>query len=156
MGSFQPSSLLLLVVGVAGPASRKPAHPPLGGLPAAAGPPRWPRRPVLLRLPSSEAKELQPRGLPRARSGSALSGAARPRGQYFGGRGNLNGNENKPLTALSNRNSNDSRKLATPSEPITSNFLIATKLHVSEEKAKREEKANLVEASKTIVLGMHG
>jgi hypothetical protein len=48
------------------------------------------------------------------------------------------GNENKPLRAISNRNSNDSRKLATLSESTISNFLIATKLHVSEEKAKRE------------------
>jgi hypothetical protein len=48
------------------------------------------------------------------------------------------GDENKPLTASSNRNSNDSRKLATLSESITSNFIIATKMHVSEEKAKRE------------------
>jgi hypothetical protein len=48
------------------------------------------------------------------------------------------GNENKPLTAISNRNSNDSRKRATLSESITSKFLIATKMHLSEEKAKRE------------------
>jgi hypothetical protein len=44
--------------------------------------------------------------------------------------------ENKRLTAFSNRNSNDSRKLATLSKSTTSNFLIATKLHVSEQKAK--------------------
>jgi hypothetical protein len=50
----------------------------------------------------------------------------------------LRGNENKSLRAISNRNSNDSRKLATLSEPTTSQFLIATKLHFSEEKAKRE------------------
>jgi hypothetical protein len=46
--------------------------------------------------------------------------------------------ENKSLTAISNRKSNDSRKRATLSEPTTSNFLIATKTHISEEKAKRE------------------
>jgi hypothetical protein len=63
-----------------------------------------------------------PGGLPRAE----------PRGDAF------RGNENKPITAISNRNSNDSRKLATLSEPTTSHFLIATKLHISEEKAKRE------------------
>jgi hypothetical protein len=51
------------------------------------------------------------------------------------------GNENKSLTAISNRKSNDSRKLATLSKSITSKFLIATKWHCSEEKAKREEKA---------------
>jgi hypothetical protein len=48
------------------------------------------------------------------------------------------GTENKPLKAFSSRNPNDSRKLATLSESTISNFLIATKLHVSEEKAKRE------------------
>jgi hypothetical protein len=48
------------------------------------------------------------------------------------------GIENKPLRAFSNRKSNDSRKPATLSEPTTSNFLIATKTHSSEEKAKRE------------------
>jgi hypothetical protein len=48
------------------------------------------------------------------------------------------GIENKPLRAISNRKSNDSRKLATVSESIISNFLIATKTHISEEKAKRE------------------
>jgi hypothetical protein len=61
-------------------------------------------------------------GLPRAE----------PRGDAF------RGNENKPFRAFSNRNSNDSRKRATLSEPTTSKFLIATKTHVSEEKAKRE------------------
>ncbi len=54
------------------------------------------------------------------------------------------GNENKPLTAISNRNTNERRKLATLSEPTTSNFLIATKTHFSEEKAKSEEKTNPV------------
>jgi hypothetical protein len=66
----------------------------------------------------------------------------RPGRRYSGGRVALKrafaANENKPLRAISNRNSNDSRKLATLSESTTSNFLIATKLHVSEEKAKRE------------------
>jgi hypothetical protein len=62
----------------------------------------------------------------------ALDAANRPGKPVF------TGTENKPLTAISNRNSNDSRKLATHSQSITSDFLIATKLHVSEEKAKRE------------------
>jgi hypothetical protein len=61
-------------------------------------------------------------GLPRAE----------PRGDTFAG------NENKPLRAISNRNTNERRSAATLSEPTTSQFLIATKLHVSEEKAKRE------------------
>jgi hypothetical protein len=78
------------------------------------------------------------------------AGPVRP---LSGGRHSFTGTEKKPLTAISNRKSNDSRKLATISESTTSNFLIATKLHVSEEKAKSEEKANLLEASKTIVLG---
>jgi hypothetical protein len=64
--------------------------------------------------------------------------------RYLGREGHFRGNENKPLTAISNRNSNDSRKLATLSESTTSNFLIATKMHISEEKAKREEKAKLI------------
>jgi hypothetical protein len=46
--------------------------------------------------------------------------------------------ENKPLRAFSNRKSNDSRKLATLSKSTTSKFLIATKMHFSEQKAKRE------------------
>jgi hypothetical protein len=49
----------------------------------------------------------------------------------------LGDRENKPLRAISNRNSNDSRKRATLSESITSKFLIATKTHASEEKAKQ-------------------
>jgi hypothetical protein len=56
----------------------------------------------------------------------------------LGGRDAFRGNENKPLRDFSNRNSNDSRKRATLSEPTTSKFLIATKMHFSEEKAKRE------------------
>jgi hypothetical protein len=63
-------------------------------------------------------------GLPRAE----------PRGDTF------RGNENKPLRAFSNRKSNDSRKLATLSKSMTSKFLIATKMHLSEEKAKSEQK----------------
>jgi hypothetical protein len=66
-----------------------------------------------------------------------------PARRPLGGR-HFRGNENKPLTAISNRNSNDSRKVATASESTTSNFLIATKMHLSEEKAKREEKAKLI------------
>jgi hypothetical protein len=81
--------------------------------------------------------------------------AGGPARQYCGGRDTFRGNENKPLTAISNRKSNDSRKLTTLPESTTSNFLIATKSHFSEEKAKSEEKANLVKASRTDVLGMH-
>jgi hypothetical protein len=68
--------------------------------------------------------------------GRPLSGGSLPAsivaGDAFGG------NENKPFRAFSNRNSNDSRKLTTLSESTTSKFLIATKTHSSEEKAKRE------------------
>jgi hypothetical protein len=90
-------------------------------------------------------------GSPRATKASAVGSRsvpglpATPAGWFrgptspiAGGKGVLRGNENKPLTAHSNRNSNDSRKLAILSESTTSNFLIATKLHFSEEKAKRE------------------
>jgi hypothetical protein len=66
---------------------------------------------------------------------------ALPARQYCGGKDAFRGTENKLLRAFSNRNSNDSRKLATLSEPATSKFLIATKMHVSEEKAKSDEKA---------------
>ncbi len=41
-------------------------------------------------------------------------------------------------STISNRNTNERRNAATHSEPITSQFLIATKMHFSEEKAKRE------------------
>jgi hypothetical protein len=58
--------------------------------------------------------------------------------QYCGGRDVFSGNENKRLTAVSNRNTNERRNAATLSKSSTSKFLIATKLHVSEEKAKRE------------------
>ncbi len=67
-----------------------------------------------------------------------LGGPGRP---LSGGRDALRGNENKPLRAGSNRNTNEGRKLAIHSESMTSKFLIATKLHVSEEKAKSDEKA---------------
>jgi hypothetical protein len=63
---------------------------------------------------------------------------ALPAGQYCGRKDAFRGNENKPIRAHSNRNSNDSRKRATHSESTTSDFLIATKMHLSEEKAKRE------------------
>jgi hypothetical protein len=84
-----------------------------------------------------------PAGFPRGRRATRARGrvskenalAAR---QYCGRKDAFRGTENKPLRAISNRKSNDSRKLATPSEPITSKFLIATKMHFSEEKAKRE------------------
>jgi hypothetical protein len=116
------------------------------------GPGRLPRRPCSRRLSSSEGSAAQ--GLARARSKTALSRAAALRGPLSGGslprrslagwpraepRGDaFRGTENKPLRAISNRKSNDSRKLATLSEPTTSKFLIATKTHFSEEKAKRE------------------
>jgi hypothetical protein len=61
-----------------------------------------------------------------------------------GGKYAFTGNENRPLTAVSNRKSNDSRKRTTLSESATSNFLIATKLHISEEKAKSEERVKLL------------
>ncbi len=41
-------------------------------------------------------------------------------------------------SAISNRNTNESRNAATLPKPTTSHFLFATKLHFSEEKAKRE------------------
>jgi hypothetical protein len=58
-----------------------------------------------------------------------------------GGKHTFRGTENKPIRTISNRTSNDSRKLATHSESMTSKFLIATKMHASEEKAKSDEKA---------------
>jgi hypothetical protein len=73
-----------------------------------------------------------------------------PAREHCGEKDTFTATENKPLTAISNRKSNDSRKLATHSESIISNFLIATKLHVSEEKAKSEEKTNLLEPSKQL------
>jgi hypothetical protein len=85
--------------------------------------------------------------------GRPLSGGSLPRRSLAGDA--FRDIENKPLRTISNRNSNDSRKLATLSESTTSHFLIATKMHFSEEKAKREEKTNLVKVSKTIVLGTH-
>jgi hypothetical protein len=66
-----------------------------------------------------------------------------------GGRHSFTATENKSLTAISNRNSNDSRKLTTHSESTTSQFLIATKMHVSEEKAKSEEKTNPLKGLKS-------
>jgi hypothetical protein len=81
--------------------------------------------------------------------------AGGPARQHCGGRDTFTGTENKPLTAISNRNSNDSRRRTTLSESTTSNFLIATKMHVSEEKAKSEEKTNLLKAPERNVLGMH-
>jgi hypothetical protein len=77
-----------------------------------------------------------------------------PAHQLFGGSDTLRGNENKPLRAGSNRNTNERRKRVKTLESMVYEFLIATKLHVSEEKAKSEEKTNL-QASQTIVLGMH-
>jgi hypothetical protein len=41
-----------------------------------------------------------------------------PGRQYFGGRDALSDNENKTLRTLSNRNTNESRKLATLSKSI--------------------------------------
>ncbi len=60
--------------------------------------------------------------------------------QYCGERDVFAGTENKPLTAISNRNTNERRKRPTLSESTTSNFLIATKMHFSEEKAKSEKR----------------
>jgi hypothetical protein len=62
----------------------------------------------------------------------ALDAANRPGKPVFGG------NENKSARAFSNRNSNDSRRLATHSQSTISDFLIATRMHFLEEKAKRE------------------
>jgi hypothetical protein len=111
------------------PRSGEPAH---GAVPSPQ-PPAWGTRRVLL----GGTKNRRYCGGPASpfAGGPAPSGAS---GRYS------RGNENKPLTAISNRNSNDSRKRATLSEPITSKFLIATKMHLSEEKAKREEKAKLL------------
>jgi hypothetical protein len=85
---------------------------------------------------------------------SRPAGPWRPAPQYCGGLGRplsdgslprrslaesvLRGNENKPLRAISNRNTNERRNAATLSTSTTFNFLIATKMHFSEEKAKRE------------------
>jgi hypothetical protein len=82
--------------------------------------------------------------------------AGGPARRRSGGRDALRGNENKRLRTLSNRNTNEGGKLATLSEPTTYHFLIATKMHFSEEKAKSDEKTNLVKASKTIVPAAHG
>jgi hypothetical protein len=70
--------------------------------------------------------------------------AGGPARRLFGGRDVLSGNENKPLTARSNRNTNESHNTTTLSESTTSKFLIATKLHFSEEKAKSEERVKLL------------
>ncbi len=77
-----------------------------------------------------------PARLSRAQSRGPLSDDSLPRRSLAGDA--FTGNENKPLRAGSNRNSNERRKLATHSKNKRSHFLIATKLHVSEEKAKRE------------------
>ncbi len=69
-------------------------------------------------------------------SGRPLSGGTLPRRSLAGSV--LRGNENKPLRAISNRNTNERRNTATLSKSTTFNFLIATKMHFSEEKAKRE------------------
>jgi hypothetical protein len=77
------------------------------------GPGRLPRRPCSRRFSSSEGSAAQ--GSPGRDPGQPYRG---PRGPLSGGRGVLRGNENKPLGAFSNRNSNDSRKLATLSKSI--------------------------------------
>jgi hypothetical protein len=97
-----------------------------------------------------QAKEVQPRGSPGRDPGQPYRGPWDP---LSGGRYTFRGNENKPLTAISNRNSNDSRKRATLSEPTTSKFLIATKTHLSEEKAKREQKAKMLGSVRHKVIG---
>ncbi len=81
-----------------------------------------------------------PARLPRAQSRGPLSGGSLPRRSLAGDA--LRGNENKSLTAISNRNTNERRNAATHSESTISKFLIATKMHFSEEKAKSEEKTN--------------
>jgi hypothetical protein len=82
-------------------------------------------------LSNPNTRQLVWRELARRRSG----GPGRP---LSGGRHSFTGTQNKTLRTLSNRNTNERRKLATLSESTTSKFLIATKLHFSEEKAKRE------------------
>ncbi len=81
--------------------------------------------------------------------------AGGPTRQYRGERDVFTDTENKPLTPISNRNTNERRKLTTPSKSTISKFLIATRMHVSEEKAKSEETANLLKALRTDVPGMH-
>jgi hypothetical protein len=141
--------------GVAGlpaskPRSGEPAH---GAVPSHQAP-AW----GTLRLLLGGTKSRQYCGGPARQffggPGHPLSGGSLPRRSLAGD--DFRGNENKPLRTISNRKSNDSRKLATLPEPTTSKFLIATKMHLSEEKAKREEKTNLVKASKTVVLWTHG
>jgi hypothetical protein len=174
MGLFQPTTLLLPIypegsrgaIGDAGPASTEsvgadkrvllvpfqlfranPSGTPPGLL-ACCLRQSLPSR-VGTALEAVKANLLRPqKQAPGARTMPGL-----PARQHCGEKDTFTATENNPLTAISNRKSNDSRKLATHSESITSNFLIATKLHVSEEKAKSEEKTNLLEPSKTVVLG---
>jgi hypothetical protein len=134
MGSLQPSSLL------------PPVYPE--GSRGVVGEVRPASTELLLREQKQELLgpgeyPSNPNTLEPARQ--LFAGPGRP---LSGGRDAFRGNENKTLTAFSNRNSNDSRKLATLSEPTTSHFLIATKTHFSEEKAKSEEKTNLLETLK--------
>jgi hypothetical protein len=140
---------------VAGPALTFEARPP-----SRASVPALFARPA--RLPRStrwSSRGAGPRGQRFGQPVRPLSGGSLPRRSLAGlpraqPRGDtFTGKENKPLTAISNRNSNDSRKPATLSESMTSDFLIATKLHVSEEKAKSEEKGKALAQSSLLAGG---
>jgi hypothetical protein len=106
------------------------------------GPNEGPRSPAHI-TSVAPARRLPPAGFSRGRRATKARGRVSSKmpglpAKYCGRKDTFRGTENKPLTAISNRNSNDSHKRATLSEPTTSNFLIATKMHISEEKAKRE------------------
>jgi hypothetical protein len=107
---------------ITGVRSRSPVPEEAGPVPVAGGPARWhvrgPASPIAGGWPASTV---------------AGPSAAVPAEETL-----LRDTENKPLTAISNRNSNERRKRATLPTSIISKFLIATKMHLSEEKAKRE------------------
>jgi hypothetical protein len=177
MGSFQPTTLLLPIypegsrgpIGDAGPASTESVGAdkrallvpfqlfranPSGATPGLLAcclrqslPSHVGTAPEAVKASLLRPQKQFPSGFPESGNN------AEPARPLSGGGHTFTGTENKPLTAISNRKSNDSRKLATLSESMTSQFLIATELHVSEEKAKSEEKTNLLEPSKTVVLG---
>jgi hypothetical protein len=168
MGSFQPTTLLLPIypegsrgaIGDAGPASTESVGADKRVLQVRfqlfranpSGAPPGLLAYCLRSLPSHVGTALEAVRASLLRSQKQAPGSRTmpglPAREHCGEKDTFTATENKPLTAISNRKSNDSRKLATLSESITSNFLIATKLHVSEEKAKSEEKANLLEPSK--------
>jgi hypothetical protein len=170
MGLFQPSSPFLPAYPDGGRGAIREAGPPstesaaadepvhaepasTDRIPPAHGPAGLPSALCVSDAFLGAHERLSSRPVLLATPAGSFAGPGRP---LSGGRDTFRGNENKPLRAHSNRKSNDSRKRATLSEPITSNFLIATKTHFSEEKAKSEEKTNLLNASKTILLGMDG